>query len=273
MRIMFGNWKYIAKNIWFLLPFAIAPAAFLALSLDYDAISGLTHGFFSGEPRAGFLIFLRAFGFIRIDGVAGGLFSLAAFVSVVVCMSLMLSIVEKHMRIGKRTFSGAFSHLPSLLGTATLLTLLYVALYEAWAVVLSALLFVISALDSTALVYLLYIVILAASVLALLYLVTVFYLWLPCKQITGFNAYDSFLYSYRLLIGVRWRLVAALSFSFIGLFVVAVGASFLYAYLFWPVAFLVYIVLFLGFCIRMETVYFETDKLDREDLIRSYREL
>ena len=29
----------------------------------------------------------------------------------------------------------------------------------------------------------------------------------------------------------------------------------------------------MSYCVRMETFYFETDKLDREDLLLSYREL
>ena len=115
MRIMFGNWKYIVKNIWFVLPFAIVPGIFLALSLDLDAVTAFVHAFFAGNPRIGFVETFRTLSFIRIDSWLGAVFSICAFLSIVFFMTVMLSLVEKHMRIGKRTFSGAFSQIGNLL--------------------------------------------------------------------------------------------------------------------------------------------------------------
>lgn len=273
MRIMFGHWKYIARNIWAVLPFAIVPAVFLALSLDYVSIGTLVEGFFTGNPHADFLLLFRALSIIRIDSVAGGLFGVGAFISTVFFMALLLAVVEKHMRIGKRTLSGISTQFLHLLGPVFGVTLFYTVLYEIWAVVLSALLFVVSALDAVALVYVLFCIVFVLFLLAFLYVVSVFYLWLPCKQITGFGAYDALLYSYRLLGGVRRRLVFSLLLSLGALFAILIGCSFLPVYVFWAIAFIAYVFLFLSFSIRMETVYFATDKLDREDLIRSYREL
>ena len=270
---MFGHWKYIARNIWAILPLAIVPAVFLALSLDYASIGVIVEGFFSGAPLADFLMLFRALSIIRIDSVAGGLFSVGAFLSVAFFMALLLAIVEKHMRIGKRTLSGVSTQFLHLLGPVFAVTFIYTALYEIWAVVLSALLFVVSSLDAAALVYVLFCIVFGLLLLAFLYVIAVSYLWLPCKQITGFGAYDALLYSYRLLGGVRRRLVFSLLLSIGALFAVLIGCSFLPQYVFWAVAFIAYAFLFLSFSIRMETVYFETDKLDREDLIRSYREL
>ncbi|MDE5897544.1 MAG: hypothetical protein K2H43_07005, partial [Clostridia bacterium] len=64
MRIVFGSWKYLFKNLWYVLPFAIVPAIFLALSLDYTAISSLVRSFFTGNPRAGFLDYFRAWSYV-----------------------------------------------------------------------------------------------------------------------------------------------------------------------------------------------------------------
>ena len=55
MRVMFGSWKYLFKNLWYVLPFAIVPAVFLTLSLDYTAITRMVGAVRSGHPRAGFL--------------------------------------------------------------------------------------------------------------------------------------------------------------------------------------------------------------------------
>ena len=273
MKVVFGHWKYIFKNLWFVLPFALVPAVFVALSIDQGAIRELAHEFFTGAPQVQFFLLFRAFSFVRVDHWLGAVYGVGAAVTTVIFTTVMLSLVEKHMRIGKRTFSGAFSQVGNFALTALLVVIVYLALYELWALVLSAILFVITALNHLLVVYILYGVACALLLIVLLYVTTIFYLWLPCMQITGFKPYDAFLYAYRLMIGVRWRLIGAMAISFL-VGAAAIGAaSFLPLYAFLPIAFVLSVFLLLSFCIRMEAVYFYTDKLDREDVIRSYREL
>lgn len=273
MQIIFGHWKYIAKNLWYVLPFALVPAVFLALSLDYAGISGHLRAFFTGEPRAGFVDYLRVWGFLRIDSWIGAMYSVLAIFCCAIFMTLMLAFVEKHLRIGKRTLSGVFSQFGNLMLFTFFMTLIYFALYEIWSVLLSALLFVVAQIRVIALVYVLYCILVLAGVYVLLYLTAVFYLWLPCKQITGFGVYDSYLYSYRLAMGVRWKLLLSWLMSFAVFMVAVVGLSFAPEIVFRLVTVPIFAVLYLSFGVRMETVYFHTDKLDREDIIRSYREL
>ncbi len=272
MRIVFGSWKYLFKNLWYILPFAVAPGVFLTLSVDYGAISDLMRGFFSGTPRAHFLTYFSAFSLLRID-LLGGIYNICAFLCIAVFMTLMLSLVEKHMRLGKRTGSGAFAQFGNLLLSALGITLAYFVLYEIWAVVLSAVMFAVASVKSTVIVYLLDAGVFILFAVALLYLVTVCYLWFPCKQVTGFGNYDAFLYSYRLMSGVRGRLVLSLSISALAIAAAMIGLSFVHELIFCGVAFFLFTFAFLNFCVRMETVYFAADKIDREDLLRSYREL
>jgi len=273
MRVVFGNWKYLFKNLWYILPCGIVPAIFLALSFDYTATKGYVRALFAGNPRADFAVLFRVFSPIRIDSVLGGLYSVFAFVCVAFFAALIIALAEKHMRIGKRTLSGAGCQLKTILLPVFCIMLLYAALGELWALVLSALVFAISSIASRAIVYLLSIIAFLGIVFLFLYLTEVFFLWLPCIQATGFRPYDAFLYSYRLGMKVRWKLILSFAISFAVLFVVMCGASFLPEYAFRILAFLVCLFLYMGFFIRMETVYFHADKLDREDLLRSYREL
>ncbi len=273
MRVIFGHWKYIAKNLWYVLPFAIVPAVFLSLSLDYSAISQFLRAFFTGQPRADFLEYLRVWSFVRFDTWVGAIYSVLAVATCAIFMTLMLAFVEKHMRIGKRTISGVFAQLGTLTLSTLAVTLAYVILYEIWAVVLAALLFVVAQIRVTALVYVLICLFVAVGAYVLLYVATFFYLWLPCRQVTGFGTYDAFLYSYRLVLGVRFKLILSWLLSFAVLIVAVGGLAFLPAYVFHLVAILFFAALFLAFGVRMETVYFMTDKLDREDILKSYREL
>ena len=243
------------------MPFAVLPALFLALSLDYRAISAFMHTLVSGDPRVRFDMMFRALSLIRIDSVLGGIYSGLGVVIVALFATFIFALAEKHMRIG------------NLIGPVFFVSLFYLLMYEVWAVVLSAVCFSISAVNSATLCYLLVLLAFVVISAVLLFLAATFYLWIPCMQITCFKPYHAFVYSYRLMAGVRGKLMAAFALSF-AVFCAVVGASvFLPEYVLLPVAFLLFLFLFPGFCVRMETVYFKTDKLDREDLIRSYREL
>lgn len=272
MRIVFGSWKYLFKNLWYVLPFALVPALFLALSLDYMAIAALVRGLFSGRPRAGFLDYFLAWSYVG-NNVLGAIYSVCAYICVALFMTMMLSLIEKHMRIGKRTLSGAFAGFGSLAFTAFVITFVYLAMYEVWAIVLSSVLFAIAAIRSVAVVYVLDGLCFLIFSFVLLYLTTVFYLWFPSKQMTGFGWYDSFIHSYRLMSGVRWRVMLSLLISFAVTAAVVAGVALLPEFVFRLTLLVLFVFLFMNFGVRMETVYFETDKLDREDLLRSYREL
>lgn len=273
MRIMFGNWKYMFKNLWYVLPVSVVPAVFIALSLDYTAIGVFSRDFFTGSPRMDFVDLFRVWSLIRIDSALGAVYSALAVVCLVFFAALLMSIAEKHMRIGKRTLDGVGTQFARMILPTACITLLYVALYEVWAVVLSAMLFAVSAVKATALVYLFGVLVFLLVGFVFLYLVAVFFLWLPCMQITGFRPYDAFLYAYRLMAGVRWKIVFTIALSFGAGMALFAGVSFLPELVFRLVAFAVCLFLFPAFCLKMETVYFETDKIDREDMIRSYREL
>lgn len=271
MRTVFAHWKYLIKNLWFVLPFAVLPAVFLALSVDHQSIGALVRAFFTGEPRLHFHEYFAAFSLLRFNEIAGGVFDVLAFLSVVVCGAFLVAFTEKHLRIGKRTTSGVVSAALHILPSVLAVTLLYLALYELWALLLSAFAFAIAQLKSTPFVYLLFLVAFLAVSYCLMYVATIFYLWLPCRQLTGFGPYNAFVYSYRLMMGVRWPLVLSFAVSFLAS-LTAVGAlSLTHVVVFRVVSVALFAVLFLSFTLRMLTVYFAQDKLDREDEIKSYR--
>ena len=273
MRVAFGNWKYLFSNFWYVLVCGLIPAIFLALSFDYTAISTLLNSVFHGEPRVHFLALLRAFGPIRIDSFLGGLYTGFTYILTSLFAALLLSLVEKHMRIGKRTFSGMGTEMKNLLLPCFLIVLLFYALAEIAAIILAALMFWAFSIGSTAIVYLLCALALLVVFFVFLYVFEAFYLWLPCMQITGFRPYHAFLYSYRLSMGVRWKLIGAHALSIIVSVAVLSGTAFLPEIVFRGIALVICLFLYASMFIRMETVYFETDKLDREDIIKSYKEL
>lgn len=273
MRVMFGNWKYLFKNFWYVLPSAILPAVFLALSLDFSAISRLAADYFGGELAADFILFFRVFSLIRIDGVLGALYSLLAVAVIVFSAAFLITAVEKHMRIGKRTPGGTGRQSLSILPSVLAMSLLFLVLYEIWAIVLSAVLFAVCSVGSVTVVRVFFPVLLVVTGFCFVYIVAAFFLWLPCIQITGFRPYDALLYAYRLAATIRWRLISALSLAFAAAILLVTGLSFVPYYVFLPVMFIVYLFVFPAFCIHMETAYFYADKIEREDIVHRHRGL
>lgn len=275
MRVIFGSWKYLFKNIWYVLCYAILPAVFFALSLDYKSIHSFLDAFFAGTPSVSFLQIFSVFSFIRIDSWLGALYGVGLILSIAFFSSIMLSLVEKHMRIGKRTASGAFRQLPNIFVSSLLITLLYAFIYEVWCVVLAAICYAFGSIIKVTIgVYVVWIACFIVLLSVLLYVVTVFYLWLPCLQITGFSPYEALRYSYQLVIKARGKVMLSMLISILCYLVVVSAVALFVPYIpFMLVAFVLFVFLFLNFCIRMETVYFETDKIDREDLLLSYKRL
>ena len=72
MRIVFGNWKYIFKNLWFVLPFALLPALFLTLSVDYTNIATYVKNLFERNHLVEFEDIFRAWSLDSYDTVIGG---------------------------------------------------------------------------------------------------------------------------------------------------------------------------------------------------------
>lgn len=273
MRIVYEHWVYIIKHLLFILPFAVIPALFLSLSMDYAAIEAFWRGLFTGDfVRDWFEIFC-AWSLFGFGSALDIVYAVCGIVCTLVFMSVILAFVEKHMRIGKRSLSGIFSQLRGVFPAVAGFMLVILAFYEVWALVLSAMLYSIVSVGSVGGVIALSILVILFFLGVLLYLISLVYLCLPCMQMTGLGPLQSLLYSYRLMVSVRGKLLLSLLMSFAPAGLIVWGASFLPEAASVIIGLVLFTFLFMSFCVRMETYYFATDKLDREDLLLSYREL
>ena len=272
MNYTIASIKYILKNFWYILPFSILPALFLSLSIDKFAIQKVLTDYFAGKPGGSFPIIFRAISIFNFRDVGAFFAGLAGIVLMVVCVSLMLALIEKHMCIGKRTYNGIFSKLNDNLLSTCGICLFYVLIYEVWAVLISALLFLAYLVENVVAVYILSVIIFFSMHFVLLYVVSLFYLWLPCLQITGFRAFEALRYSYQLVAPVKMRIVfgqwisVTISEILIGLtaiFVPMRGFSF-------AAAAVLYMFMTVMFCVRMQVAYFDRAQLERADLKKYY---
>lgn len=269
MKYTIQSIRYIIKNFLYVVPFALLPALFLSVSLDKEAISRITKNYFTGKSGASsFPDIFHAVSIFNFRSVGAFFAGLAGVILMILCVSLMFAMIEKHMRIGRRTMNGVFSKLNDNLLSTCGICLLYVFVYEVWALITSALLFFVLLTNARAVAYILSVIVFFGMHFVLLYIVSIFYLWLPCLQITGFKAFEALRYSYQLVSPVKKKIIfgqwivvtiSEILLALCSLFVPGKIASFV-------LAAVLYTLMTALFCVRMQVIYFDRAQIERADL-------
>lgn len=261
--------KYVLRNFLYVIPFVVIPALFLSFSLDRVALNAVINGGLDGDIHAWtFGEVFRAVSIFNFGSWKSVLFGFLGVVLLVVCVAMLMALLEKHMRIGKRSFNGIFSKLNDNLVSTCGYALLLLGIYELWSLVAAALLFFVSRIGTLLIAYALTAVVLLGMHVVLLYLVSLIYLWLPCMQITGFRATEALYYSSQLSSPVKWKILIGQLFVLLiveGL--ICVCALFaptpLLFYLFTAA---LYAAMIAVYCVRMQIAYFDLDHIERADL-------
>ncbi len=272
MKYTSKSLKYVFNNLGYLVLFGLFPAVFLAYSLDTATVAAILRDYFSGRPYAGFADIFHAVSIFNFHSVSATLADILGFVLVVACVAMMMAYMEKHMRIGKKTWNGLFSKLNDNLLSTLGIAVLFSALYELWALITSALLLCVSFIASKTVIYVLTVAVWCVTQLALLYVVSLFYLWLPCLQITGFKSFEALSYSYQLATGVKrtivWEQFLSMTVAEILFGVICVFVP--WAWLELVLCALVFAGLILIFVTRMQVAYFDRAQMERADLKKYY---
>lgn len=273
MKYTIQSIKYILKNFLYLLPFVILPAFFLSLSVDEDAIIKVVGGAFKGDLNWSFKEIFRAVSVFNFGSWQSILFGLGGIIVIVPCVALMLALLEKHFRIGKRTFNGIWSKLNDNILSTGGYAILVLLFYELWSLLFAAMLyFFVSIIEITVIAYIFIGLLFIAFHIVLLYVIGAIYLWLPCMQITGFRAYEALHYSYQLLTPMKWKLliVQMLSIIFVETLITLCAVFLPFTLLFTILTTTLYALLLMIYCVRMQIVYFDRDQIERADLNRFY---
>ncbi len=265
--------KYIFKNFLYLLPFTLLPAFFLSLSLAEEEIKCVVETLVSGN--IGNLHFYHLFSAISVlnfaswESIVYGIIGIAVLIA---CVSILMALLEKHMRIGKRSFRGIFSKLNDNLLPTLGYAFIVLIIYEVWSLLTAALILLVAQIPVVWLAYTFACILFIAAHIALIYLLGLLYLWLPCMQITGFRALEAFQYSYHLMAPVRWGILAVqaiLLFAVEGV-ICACACIVTDGVMFSILTTAVYALLIMVYCVRMEIVYFDRENIERADKKRYY---
>ena len=274
MRYTVQSGKYIVKNFFYIVPFALLPAFFLSLSTDVEAIRCLLESIFSGNlGKIHFEHIFRSISILNFSTLKSVGAGLVGIIVLVLCVAMMMALLEKHLRIGKRTYNGVFSKLNDNLISTCGYGFLLLVIYELWALIISLLLFWVSRIPVVGLAYTLAVIVYFLMHALLIYLIGVIYLWLPCMQITGFPMLEALNYSYQLMSPVQWHItLGQLTFLFVAEGIVCLCAWFAGGLaLFTVLTTLLYAFLIMLYCVRMQIVYFDRDHITRADNARYSR--
>ncbi len=269
MKYTVQSSKYVLKNFIFIFPFALLPAIFLAFSTDEVAITGVMEALIEG--RIGDLTFVgvfRAISILSFSNWKAIVFGAVGIIVIIPCVALLMAFLEKHMRIGKRTYHGLIGKLNDNIISTFVGVFLLLGIYEVWTVIIAACVYVSALIPVTAVAYAVGSVVFIFWHVVFMIAVSAIYLWLPCMQITGFRTKEAWAYSYRLMADVKGKIVVIqlltllLTESLISLCAVAISN----ALAFDCIVAVIYGVVIMVFCVRMEIAYFERDHIERADI-------
>ncbi len=273
MKYTVQSSKYVLKNFIYLFPFAILPAIFLSISTDEGAIIAVLESLFWGEISDwSFSEIFRAISVLSFARWVAIVFGLVGIIVIVPCVALLMALLEKHMRIGKRTFNGLWGKLNDNFISTCGGVFLLLAIYELWSLLIAAFLFFVSRIAFVPLAYVFAGVVYIVFHVLLMVAISTIYLWLPCMQITGFRALEAWQYSYHLMGQIKGRIIVAQLFALLLVeLIICLCALFVpTAIAFDIVAALLYATLIMIFCVRMQIVYFDRDNVERADLAKYY---
>ena len=273
MKYTIESGKYILKNFFYVVPFILLPAIFFGISVDEGAIESVLKKLFSKNIGAWtFPELFRAISVLNFASWQSIVFGIVGVLIIVPCVALMLALIEKHFRIGKRTFNGLWGKLNDNFVSTCGYALLLLVLYEIWSLLLAAFLFFVSRIDLLVLAYILSGVVFFVLHIILLQAISTIYLWLPCMQITGFRIFEALHYSQQLISPIKGRILFGQLMFLLGTeALLCLCAWFLPAMAFLSASSIMYGILILFYCVRMQIAYFDRDQIERADLNTYYR--
>ncbi len=272
MKYTMQSSKYVCKNFIYLFPFAILPAVFLSISTDQKAIVSVIQKLLSGEINGWkFSEIFRAISVLNFASVPSIVFGIVGIIIIVPCVALLMALLEKHMRIGKRTFNGLWGKLNDNFLSTFVGVFLLIGIYEIWTLLLSAFLFFMSRIPVLPVSYAISAIGYVTFHIVLMIGISTIYLWLPCMQITGFRPAEALQYSYYLMGDVKGRIIAAQLAVLLAVEVaIVLCAAFIPGIAFNIVVAVLYAGVIMIFCVRMQVAYFDRDHIERADTAKYY---
>ena len=271
MGYLKDSFSYVFKNFIFIFLFSLLSSYFLAFVQRGDRSASLIAGLFADGESVGFG---EVFSFLSVFSADGWAFSLTAVVLLAILLPMLTGFIERHMRLGVRSLKGMLSRFNYNFIACFRLLVIFLALYELWALLASGFIYLIVVLFNGILRGILAAVCFALAVVLACWIFSAVLLWLPVLQITGYRFVDAFVYEYQLYSGRRIRIFLSVLVPWAA----ACACMILSAFFVWPVSSvldfivreLLLLLLILYYVVLMYVVYFSASGEERADLAKRY---
>ncbi len=280
MRYFASTIKYIYKNFIFIFWAALLSGIGFAMTTEVGESKVLIQCFITGNFKAikdNGLGFKGLFNFFSLLNFEKVWYSIACVFLLALALALIFAYTEKHMRYGRRSVRGIFSRLNDNIVSTIVMVLVFFLLYELWALITSGLIYGITMLldDYTVPLYIALCVGLVVMVALLVFIMSLFYLWLPCLHLTGFSFYEGLNYSNQLTADKKSKIFCAVFFPcVIGALIAGVLAvlfgNLLDGWVFTGIISLLYSLYVMYIAVSMYVIYFDVSGTERADLKKYY---
>lgn len=196
MKYAINTLKYIKNNPLLIPCYLIAAMAVAALA-DPFAFRAVADSCADGAISGSYTLWLKFFLFVNPTNWMTILTGVAAYVVLILDLAFIHSLIDKHIRFGSKSFRSIASGF-NINVVNSLILAVFVILAELVFAFLTAAIVKTFASISVPYVYVVGFVICAALAALALYASSLFMLWLPCVEVTGFKKFEALTYSYLL---------------------------------------------------------------------------
>ncbi|MGN0818496.1 MAG: hypothetical protein ACI4L9_05960 [Candidatus Coproplasma sp.] len=204
MKYISDTFKYLKSNLLLLPALAVAMIAFAPI-FDFGAFERIAASYSDGHIADSYTVWLRFFLPVNTENWLTVLLSLLGYVVLVIDLSFIQSLTDKHVRFGTKSFRSIMSSFTVNFSYGLLIALLFAVLSSINAFLLAAIMKTFS-MPAIPYLFICGVALCAVVLFAELFAFSHFALWLPCIEITGFKTLEALSYSYSLARPVRWKI-------------------------------------------------------------------
>jgi hypothetical protein len=238
----------------------------VALLIDTNAYNTILGSVSEGKISGSFTEWFYFFILFNPSNVFTIIAGLAAYIVLILNLAFVQSLVDNHVRFGSRSIRSIASSFNINVVNSLIFAIFALFIHYLNGVIMAAIMKTCEVIP-IAYSYIIGIVLCVLLIVFIFFVCSLFLLWLPCVEITGFKKYEALTYSYALARQRVWKIFAAFSIPVI----VIVGIS--VAVCMTCIAAVSYIVvplliglLFIYTSILCYMVYVDAEGIEREDL-------
>jgi hypothetical protein len=258
--------KYLKSNILLLLPCYIIAVLCLTLLINVEAYQTIAQSIGKGSVSDSFIEWFKFFTLFNPDNAFTIIGGIVAYVILILNLAFIHSLIDNHIRFGSRSIRSIASSFNINVVNSLIFTILAMIFHVICGVILAAVMKTCELIPVNY-SYVFGLLISAVLMVVIFFVCSLFLLWLPCVEITGFRKYEALNYSYALARQRVWKIFGA--FTVPSIIIVAISMAIgmtcpqVVSYIAMP---LLVGLLFVYTAVMSYMAYADAEGIEREDL-------